>query len=107
MAKNIKQYIKEFEKIEKQRIAWLRLSILVAIAMLAIVLDWTYISNNQHLWFLFFLGLGLSIVWWYWTMMLVKKIIRIKQELLHLVVDLTENISNTRSEIKKRLESKD
>lgn len=107
MAENIKQYIKEFEKIEKQRIAWLRLSILVAIAMLAIVLDWTYISNNQHLWFLFFLGLGLSIVWWYWTMMLVKKIIRIKQELLHLVIELTENISKTRSEITKRLESKD
>jgi predicted membrane channel-forming protein YqfA (hemolysin III family) len=107
MAENIKQYIKEFEKIEKQRIAWLRLSILVAIAMLAIVLDWTYISNNQHLWFLFFLGLGLSIVWWYWTMNLVKKIIRIKQELLHLVVDLTENISNTRSEITKLLEPND
>jgi predicted cation transporter len=108
MANTIQQLIKNFDKIERQRTLWIRFSIIVVLLLAIIILDWSHIvNNNKHLWFIFSLGIVLSATWWYWTMRLVKIIITTKKELLNIMLELTSNITETRSEILKRRQHKD
>lgn len=103
MVNNIKKLLNTFQKIEKQRTIWIRLSIITAVIMLGIVLDWSYIATNPtHLWIIFTLGLLLSVIWWIWTMRLIKVLLDTKQNLLSIMLELTKNISETRLEILKR-----
>ena len=101
MTANIKSHVAELKKFNKERIFWLRLSGFVAISILLIVLDWTVLGKNNFHWVIVSTGLTLCVVWWYWTMRLVRKVIDHRVVEVEILSDIVSDIKEIREDIKK------
>ena len=101
MVKLIKAQIEELRELDKQRIAWLRISGFVAVAIIAVIVDWHYVKNTGWGWLLVSTGLAVSAIWWYWTMIVVRKILHQKSLESEALIDLINDIKEIKQEVKK------
>jgi hypothetical protein len=101
MTTNLKSHITELEKFNKERIFWLRLSGFVAITILLTILDWTLLGQHSIHWVLVSLGLTLSVVWWYWTMKMVRTVIDHRVIEVEILSGLVTDIKEIREDVKK------
>ena len=67
-----KKYISDLNKIDLQRKFWLRISFFVVIAVVGVIYGWDNISNQWIKWILVSFSSTVSVVWWYWTMRLIR-----------------------------------
>lgn len=101
MVNLIKSHLEELKEINRQRVIWLRLSGFVALAILAIIVDWNYVKDTKWGWIVVSVGLVLSLLWWFWTMIVIRRLISQKtietEALVEIITDVKEikNIVNT------------
>ena len=100
MVEQIQEHIRELKQYDRQRVFWLRLSGFVAIAILVAISDWNYIISNEYTWGWITLGLILSVVWWYWTMMLIRKLLHHREVESHILLQITKDIQKIKNEVK-------
>lgn len=101
MVEHLKKYSEECNEFERQRTAWLRISGFVAIAILIIIADWRYAQDNKHLWILFSFGIVLSLVWWYWTMMVIRRLLTHQQAITNVMIDMFSAVREVKETIDK------
>lgn len=102
MVKNtLKNHTKEIHIFNKERVYWLRLSGFVAIAILLILADWAFIGIGSVHWVLIGTGLVLSVIWWYWTMKLVRQLLNHRMTEVEILSDIIDEIR----EVKKSVEN--
>jgi uncharacterized membrane protein len=101
MAQQIEKINIELDQINKERIFWLRISVFVSMAVLGII--WN--CNSTHInWVLLSLALGISVIWWYWTMRIIRITLdhrRTEVEILHGIIDDIKEIKTKVAELPK------
>jgi hypothetical protein len=68
----LEQHLIDVEKFERQRIFWLKLSGFVVLIVLLMAVDFLFLGNRSFFWFLSICGMAVAVVWWYWTMRLIR-----------------------------------
>ena len=99
MVDHLKKYNEECEEFERQRLAWLRISGFVAIAVLLVIADWGYVQNEKYLWVLFSIGTTVSAIWWYWTMIVIRRMLSHQRAITDIMVEMFTDVK----EVKKTL----
>lgn len=94
----IKQSI---NKLNIERKLWLVLSILVVAASVISFLSWNSIQVYHLQWVFVTSGITISMIWWFWTMRLIRIIlnhrlveIEILQEIVNDIKDIKNNVAN-------------
>lgn len=101
MNKKLKKHIEELHIIDSQRKGWLVLSAFVSIAVLGIIFGWNSVRENQLVWLVVSLGLVVSMIWWYWTMRLIRHLINYKVAESEILTDVVKEIRYIKREVVK------
>lgn len=99
MVEKLNQHLQEIKEFNQQRLCWLRLSGFVTIVAVLIFLDWDDIVSNKYIWVMFISGITLAIVWWYWTMTLIRKLLTHKQHETEILSDIVQEIKAIRTNV--------
>ena len=101
MNKKLQKHIEDLHQIDNQRKGWLVLSAFVSAAVLGIIFGWNWVREYHLIWIIVSAGLTVSVVWWYWTMRLIRHLIQYKvteSEILH---DIVQDIRYIRNKVIK------
>jgi hypothetical protein len=102
----INRHLKHLTLFDNQRRAWLVLSAFVSAIVLKIVYDWNKIEEHHLVWICVSLGLTVSIIWWYWTMRIIKELIQQRKEESEILYDIIVHIRDVQNEVKKLAETR-
>jgi hypothetical protein len=88
-------------KLNIERKLWLILSVLVVAASVISFLGWDSIQVHHLQWVFVTSGILISMIWWFWTMRLIRIIlnhrlveIEILQEIVNDIRDIKNNVAN-------------
>jgi len=100
MIEILKKHISELNQIDKYRKRWLMLSALVVIGVIFVIVDWNLLIEHKLIWQVVAGGLIISVVWWYWTMRVIRILLRQKTEETQVLTELVIFIREASQEIK-------
>ena len=100
MVNNIKTNLQKLKQFDQDRIVWLKLSGLAFLAVIIIIIDWLFFGVNKIYWVLVSLGLLLSMGWWYWTMKLIRDLLKHRIAELEILSDIVSEIKEIRKDVK-------
>ena len=100
MDKKLSRHLKNLKAFNSQRKAWLVLSAFVVLAIGKIVFNETTLENHHYVWAMVSFGLTISVVWWYWTMRLIRQLIDHRQQESEILVDIVESIRDIKEDVK-------
>jgi hypothetical protein len=104
MAKNINQSLDTLHSLNKERVFWLKISIFIVLTLLLTIFNWEYLADTNIVYILTSLGLTISIIWWFWTMMIIRKLITFKIAETELLKDIVDNVQYVREKLQKNIE---
>ena len=88
-------------KLNIERKLWLALSGLVIAASFVLFVEWNTIQINHLQWVFVTSGITVSMIWWFWTMRLIRIIlnhrlteVEILQEIVTDIKDIKNNVAN-------------
>lgn len=96
----MKKHIELLEKFDQERKSWLVLSSFVAAAIVGIIFGWNVVQTNHLIWLVSSLGLTIAVIWWYWTMRLIRHLIEHKIFESTVLQDIVEDIRHIKDEVK-------
>ena len=99
----IQQQLTILQTLEKHRRRWLILSSIVFASAAFIIYDWFQIQNHTIHWTLSALGVLISIIWWYWTMRLIRILLQHRLEDRLIMAEIIEDVKYIRTEVLKNL----
>jgi hypothetical protein len=101
MASKLNIIKQSISKLNIERKLWLALSGLVVAASFVLFLSWNTIQINHLQWVFVTLGITVSMIWWFWTMRLIRIIlnhrlteVEILQEIVNDIKDIKINVAN-------------
>ena len=99
--KIVRKFQQDVEKFEKQRTYWLVFSFCISVFLVLLFLFWKELGNlHGHLQHsIGFLGIALTVVWWYWTMYLVKKLIDYQKSMIYILSDINNEVKYVKDDI--------
>jgi len=101
MDKKIHNHLGHLKAFNNQRRAWLILSFFVTAIILKIVFDWDSFLSSHIVWIFLTLGFSVSVVWWYWTMRLIRQLIEHRKDESEILYDIVQAIRDIQIEVKK------
>jgi hypothetical protein len=104
MAKNIDQNLDTLHNLNKERLFWLKISIFIVLISLLSIFNWEYLVETNIVYILVSLGIIISIIWWYWTMMIIRKLITFKIVETELLNDIVNDVRYVREKLHKNIE---
>jgi len=102
--KKILTHIEKLHIIDNERKGWLLLSSFVAAGVLGIVFGWSSVQESHLIWLVVTSGLVLSVVWWYWTMRLVRHMLDFKREESEILMGIVKEIRYIKNKVIKDLD---
>jgi hypothetical protein len=93
-------HIETLKKFDQERKSWLVLSAFVAVGILGIIFGWNAVQTNHLIWVVSSLGLIIAVIWWYWTMRLIRHLIEHKIFEAVILQDIVEDIRHIKDEVK-------
>ena len=103
MKSKIRKHIEELHIIDSQRKGWLVLSAFVATGILGVILGWNMIQKYHLVWVIVSGGLLISMIWWYWTMRLIRHLIHYKVTESEILEDIVSDIRSIKREVQKTI----
>lgn len=100
--KLINKHIEQLKKFDRQRKNWLRLSAFVVIAVLGILWDWEVIKQYRLVWWFGAAGLVISVLWWYWTMIVIRLLIEHRRDETEILYEIVRDIKEIKKDIQDR-----
>jgi len=101
MASKLNIIKQSISKLNIERKLWLALSGLVIAASFVLFLGWNTIQINHLQWVFVTSGITVSMIWWFWTMRLIRIIlnhrlteVEILQEIVTDIKDIKNNVTN-------------
>lgn len=93
------------EKIKRQSNAWLLLGVAVVFILGSLGYEWNRLNPNVLL-ILGVVGISGAVIWWVWTMFIIRQMIdhRIKEEIA--LREIIDRIKDLQTELKKSLPNK-
>jgi K+/H+ antiporter YhaU regulatory subunit KhtT len=102
MINEVQKHRDALAKLERQRILWLRLSAFVAAVVLAVVLQWNTIHGSKLQWIITSAGLTISVVWWYWTMSVIRQIITFRINEAKVLANIVGDVQDIKQTFTKK-----
>ena len=102
MIEILKKQAEDLTLIDGYRKAWLFLSSFVVATIVGIIFGWNYIVGQKLAWVASSSGLLISMVWWYWTMRLIRYLIHYKITESHILEEIIVEIKEIKQEIVKK-----
>lgn len=99
----LKKHVEDLDKINNQRRIWLYASSVVFTGIIFLIFSWDWLDHfhSKSIWWVVIsLMLILSINWWYWTMKVIRVLLRHQQAQHDLLKSVIEDISLARDDIK-------
>lgn len=104
MSIKLKEHVEDLHKIDNQRKGWLVLSAFVVSAITGIIFGWNWVHSNHLIWLFVSAGLILAVVWWYWTMRLIRHLIQHKVTESEILTEVIEDIRYIKNNLIKPLD---
>lgn len=98
----IKKHLEQIEKFDSQRKNWLRLSAFVVITILGIIWDWRHIQEYNLTWWIGSAGLIVAVLWWYWTMIVIRLLLTHRVHEAELLYEIVSDIKEIKKDIQER-----
>ena len=73
----------------------------VVITVIGMIFYWDYIFQSKFIWFTTSMGLLTSMVWWYWTMRLIRYLVHYKATEALILEELIREIQIIKREVSK------
>jgi ABC-type bacteriocin/lantibiotic exporter with double-glycine peptidase domain len=100
LKQHLEQHLKQLEDIDRQRLFWLRISGFIAVSILFIIVDWKFVQSYDLSWIFITAGLISAVTWWYWTMMIIRKLLNHKTVESIIMIELVSEIKEIKKEVK-------
>jgi len=104
MNTKLKEHVEDLHKIDNQRKGWLALSAFVVAAITGIIFGWNWVHSNHLIWLVVSIGLILAVIWWYWTMRLIRHLIQHKVTESEILTEVVEDIRYIKNNLIKPLD---
>lgn len=91
--------LKDLNNLNKERIFWLRISAFVSIVVLITIFNWTFLIQSNLIWVVASVGLITTVIWWYWTMSIIRKLIGFKTIETELINELISTVREIKTDI--------
>jgi membrane protein YdbS with pleckstrin-like domain len=104
MDSKIVNNLTDLNNLNKERIFWLRISAFVSIAVLVTIFNWQFLIQSDLIWLVVSVGLITTVIWWFWTMMIIRKLITFKIAETELLKDIVNNVQYVREKLQKNIE---
>ena len=91
--------LRNLKTLDNQRKAWLVLSAFVITVLGFLIFDHKQIAEYGLLWQIGILGITVSVVWWYWAMRMISKLIQYRVEEVQVLLDLYESVIKVKEEV--------
>lgn len=101
MHEKLKNHIQDLKQIGFERRAWLVLSAFVVFSIGFIIFGSNQLEKLHILWIIGGIGLLISMVWWYWSMRIINKLVVHREEEIAVLNDLCIDIKEVRQEIRE------
>ncbi len=99
--KTLINHLQKLKQFKTQSICWTRASILVSTLVIAIGVSWNWIVSHHLIWTVATLGLIVAVLWWYWTMNIIKTVIKYREEETNLLTELILDIREMKESLRK------
>jgi len=96
----MKNHIEKLQNFDRERKSWLVLSAFVSIGAIGVIFGWNAVQTNHLIWVVSSLGLVIAVIWWYWTMRLIRHLIEHKIVESNILQELVEDIRHIKEEVK-------
>ena len=97
----LRNHIKDLERIEVQRRWWLFLSAAVTVAVGYIIFEWHIVRDLNLTWLVTALALLVSVLWWYWTMRVIRHFIDFRKDETEILIEIVHEVREIKDEVKK------
>lgn len=88
------KFFYKLAKINRQKVLWYKVSLIVSLTLAFIIIDYDYIVENKLDRYFIFAGLIISAIWWYWTMGVLSTLLKIKNLQLEMLNEILESIKD-------------
>jgi membrane protein YdbS with pleckstrin-like domain len=103
MEKKLSKHQAHLKTFNKQRKGWLVLSALVVVAVCDIIFNWSFVTGNYMIWTFTSCGFIVAVVWWYWTMRLIRQLIDHRVEEAEILHDIVLDLKEIKKEVKETM----
>jgi hypothetical protein len=101
MAHNIKEIL---STLQKQAFTWTLLGVSVIVFYPIVIFNWIKIKELNLLFPLGLIGISGTMVWWFWTMYIVVRLLKLRQEESMTFSEILEEVKSIRKELRKNLD---
>jgi uncharacterized protein (DUF2062 family) len=101
MAPSLEKIKEDLLRFDAQRKFWLAISGFFAAAVIAIIYKWNDILSSHLVWITASVMLTISVIWWYWTMRVIRTILRHRHSEIEILHDLIVDIKEIKTEVSK------
>jgi hypothetical protein len=98
--KKLKNHIKDLQHIEIQRRWWILLGAVVTATVGYIIFDWQFVLDLKLGWLFVTLSLIAAVVWWCWTMRVIRHFIDFRKEETEILLDIVREVREIKDEVK-------
>jgi hypothetical protein len=99
--KTLTRHITDLKRIEIQRRWWLMLSAVVTSTIGYIIFEWQTVHDLKLGWAIVSLSLILAVVWWYWTMRVIRCFINFRKEETEILMDIVREVREIKDQVRK------
>jgi hypothetical protein len=100
MEKNLQKHLAHLQELNNERKHWLGISVFVIITIIGIVFNWDYVVGDKIAWITITLGLTITVLWWYWTMKIVRHLLESKNDEYELLNGVVQTIKEIKEDVK-------
>ena len=101
MAPSLKKIKEDLLRFDIERKFWLMVSGFVAVAVMAIIYKWNEILSSHLVWIITSSMLTVSVLWWYWTMKVIRSVLSHRHSEIEILQDLIVDIKDIKTEVSK------
>jgi uncharacterized protein (DUF2062 family) len=100
MEQKLKFRLNQLHQFDTERRGWLALSGFVVTAVLGVIFGWNLVVQNHLIWLVVAAGLTVSVIWWYWTMKLVRHLLHSKEDEYVILSEIVKEIRQVKEDVK-------
>jgi hypothetical protein len=100
MENKLKQHLNQLHRYNKERKGWLVLSGFVAATVVGIIYNWNIVIESHTAWLFGSAGFTLTVIWWYWTMKVIRHLIQAKTDEYMILSEIISDIKIIRKNIR-------
>lgn len=101
MAPSLEKIKEDLLRFNEERKFWLTISGFFAAAVIAVIYKWNDILSNHLVWLTTASMLTISVIWWYWTMRVIRIILGHRHSEIEILHDLIIDIKEIKTEVSK------